>query len=137
IKDLYRSDYKLLKAIYAGAFLTILIAAIGLINVSLLILKSRTKELLIRKVNGASVYAIAKLLFKSQMKIIVIANFIVMPVSVWFMKMWLQSYALHINVGADIFLLTLALSLFILLFTTLLSVKIIYRRSVVSALNRE
>ena len=137
IKDLYRSDYKLLKAIYAGTFLTILIAGIGLINVSLLILKSRTKELLIRKVNGATVYTIAKLLFKSQMKIIVIANFIVIPVSVWFMKMWLQSYALHINVGADIFIISLALSLFILLLTTLLSVKIIYRRSVVSALNRE
>ncbi|MEN8120991.1 MAG: ABC transporter permease, partial [Bacteroidota bacterium] len=58
----YASEQILLKLINAFSILAILVACFGLIGLSIFITEKRTKEIGIRRVNGASVYEILRML---------------------------------------------------------------------------
>ncbi|MBI9053948.1 MAG: ABC transporter permease [Bacteroidales bacterium] len=136
IKQFYKSDYKLLKAIQTGTFLTILISFISLINVYLLSLKSRTKELLLRKFSGANEFYINILFIKDQLKILFLALIISIPISVWLINKWLNNYAQHINVSSKTFIISIILAFICMSFASLISTRIIYRKSILSNLNK-
>lgn len=137
IKEFYSGDFKLLRAIYTGTFLTILIAVIGLINVSLLSLKLKTKEILIRKVAGANEFSINKLLLRNQFRGLILANLMAIPLSIWIITNWLQNFAQHINISLYTFIIPLFLSTFIIVLISLVSVKIIYRKNLLVTINIE
>lgn len=86
------------------AFLAILIACLGLLGMIIYALEQRTKEIGIRKVSGASVYAIFMLISKGYTKLIVIAFAIGAPMAYWMMNLWLQDFAYRITPSLWIFL---------------------------------
>lgn len=137
IKTFYHNEYQLQKAIHIGAILTILIAFIGLTNMSLLSLKSRNKEILLRKVAGANIFSIIKLLLKNNVLILIIANIIAIPFSYWAISMWLQNYAEHIRIKPDIFIIPLFVSIVILGLTSTISTIIIYHKNLMAEINKE
>ena len=57
----------------------------------------RTKEIGVRKVLGASVFNLWKLLRKDFVILVVISLFIAVPVAYYFMHNWLQNYQYRIN----------------------------------------
>lgn len=82
---------------------TILVACLGLLGLSIYMTETRTKEIGIRKVMGGSVTNIARLLGYSSLKPILIAVVLFTPASWFFMKEWLQGYAYHATLDTWVF----------------------------------
>lgn len=88
------------------ALLTILIAAMGMFGLISLFAKQRVKEIGIRKVLGASVAGIVKLLSKDFLLLVGIAIIIASPLAWYIMNNWLQDFAYRINISWWMFLLS-------------------------------
>jgi putative ABC transport system permease protein len=61
--------------------------------------QKRTKEIGIRKVNGASEWQITSLLFSTFSKWLAIAFVIAVPISYFIMNNWLEQFAYRIEIG--------------------------------------
>jgi putative ABC transport system permease protein len=80
--------------IFSG--LAIFIACLGLFGLSSLTALQRTKEIGIRKVLGASLFSILRLISKDFLLLIGVAIVLSIPLSVWIMNSWLQDFATRI-----------------------------------------
>jgi ABC-type antimicrobial peptide transport system permease subunit len=67
--------------------------------------EQRTKEIGVRKVLGASLFNILRLLSTDFTGLILIATVVAVPLSWWAVNSWLQSFAYHVEVGWLIFAL--------------------------------
>ncbi|MBO9731844.1 MAG: ABC transporter permease [Chitinophaga sp.] len=101
--------------IFSG--LAIFIACIGLLGLSMLICRQRTKEIGIRKVLGASVAGISLLLSKDFLKLVLIGICIASPIAWYGMERWLQHFAFRIHIEWWVFVLTAVLVILIALCT--------------------
>lgn len=90
------------------AGLAIMIASLGLLGMIIYALERRTKEIGIRKVNGASLKDILMLISGSYVKLIAIAFVIGAPVAWFLMDRWLQDFAYRIIPSSWIFVATAA-----------------------------
>jgi len=79
------------------ATLAIMIASLGLLGMIIYALERRTKEIGIRKVNGATLADILLLISRSYVKLIVLAFVIGAPIAYWMMDRWLQDFAYRIT----------------------------------------
>jgi ABC-type antimicrobial peptide transport system permease subunit len=104
-----------LAGLFAG--LTIFISCLGLFGLASFTAENRTKEIGIRKVLGASVVSITRLLSKDFLKLVMLSFLIASPVAWWAMNDWLQSYAYRIRISWWIFAIVFLLSVLIALFT--------------------
>jgi putative ABC transport system permease protein len=95
----------------------VLIACLGLYALAAHAAERRTKEIGIRKVLGASVPDIVRLLAWQFSKPVVVANLIAWPVAWWAMRDWLNQFDLRIPLTVTPFLLAGVLALAIALFT--------------------
>ncbi len=107
---------------YSSLFTTasiwaIFIACMGLFGLATFTVESRTKEIGIRKVLGASVMNITTLLSKDFLILVVISILIASPIAYYFMHQWLQDFAYRINISWWMFVLAGVLSLVIALLT--------------------
>ena len=114
---LYRSETQLLRIFTAFAGLAIFIACLGLFGLASFMAESRTKEIGIRKVLGASAANICTLLSMDFVKLVAIANLISWPVVFWVMRLWLRNFAYRIDPGIGVFILCGLLALGIALVT--------------------
>ena len=137
IENYYKKDRMFYKVSLLGTFIAILNAFLGLLNVSFLILKSKSKELLIRKVFGAREVSIFNWLTKDLLKLVVIANILAIPFSIFIIDKWLNNYAQHISLSAQIYIVVFAICVFIMLLISLLSIKFTYRKTIISELNKD
>jgi putative ABC transport system permease protein len=96
VSDLYRSAYsKELSQAKGTAFfslLSIIIICFGLFSVSSVLVARRTKEIGIRKVNGARVVDIMEMLNADFIKWAVIALVIACPIGWYIMHKWLENF---------------------------------------------
>lgn len=84
--------------------LSVLISSIGLYGLAAFVAESRTKEIGIRKVLGATVLDIVKLMLIQFSKPILIANLIAWPVAYLNMDNWLSSFAYRIDISLAYFI---------------------------------
>jgi len=77
--------------------LAVVIACLGLYGLASFTAARRTKEIGIRKVMGASVPDIVKLLVWQFSKPVLLANLIAWPVSVWFLLSWLETFPVRLD----------------------------------------
>jgi putative ABC transport system permease protein len=96
---------------FAG--LAIVISCMGLFGLACFMSERRTKEIGIRKVLGATVSCIVKLLSREFLILVLIANLIAAPVAYFLMKSWLQNYPYRVDLNAVLFVLVAALALVI------------------------
>ena len=80
------------------AFLTIIIASMGMLGLISLFAQRRVKEIGIRKVLGASVSGIVGLLSKDFLLLVLIASVVAAPIAWMLMNGWLQNFAYRINI---------------------------------------
>ena len=99
--------------------LTLVIACLGLLGLISFTTEQRTKEVGIRKVNGASVVAIVRLIAKEFIILISIATVIAVPLAYYFMNNWLQtfSYKIVLSNQISLFILSAVMALVITLLT--------------------
>jgi putative ABC transport system permease protein len=102
---LYESDQRNGKIILSFSLFTIMIACLGLFGLVTYAAEQRTKEIGIRKVLGASISTVIKLLTVDFIKLIIIALVIAFPLAWWVMHMWLQGFVYRVNISWWIFLL--------------------------------
>lgn len=104
--ETFRTQQQFGKVLTVMATLAIMIASLGLLGMIIYALEQRTKEIGIRKVSGASVWDILKLISKGYTKLIVIAFLIGAPFSYWLMQQWLKEFAYKITPSLWIFSVT-------------------------------
>ncbi|MEB0263997.1 FtsX-like permease family protein, partial [Mucilaginibacter sp. 10I4] len=86
------------------ATIAIVISCLGLFGLATYSAQVKTREIGIRKVLGASVAKIIRLLATEFMVLIIIAIVIAMPIAWFAMNSWLQDFAYKINIGWVVFL---------------------------------
>ncbi|MCX6302697.1 MAG: ABC transporter permease [Bacteroidia bacterium] len=101
----------------ASSILAIIIACLGLSGLSAYSITRRTKEIGIRKTNGARIVQVLGLLNKDFVKWVVIAIVIAAPVAWYVMNKWLQNYAYRTEISWWIFVLSGVIAIGIALIT--------------------
>jgi len=117
LERLYESDIRFSKTIGLMAIIAILIASLGLFGLSLLICRQKTKEIGIRKINGAKTFQIIKLLNRDFLIWAGIAFVVATPISWYVIHKWLQNFAYKTGASWWIFILAGLLALGIALLT--------------------
>jgi len=122
-EELYKNDRVKLQLLYVMSGLAICIAFIGLFGLIAYSLKTRVKEMAIRKVIGADVLSLIKMIFKEYIGSLAIAAIIAIPISYYFMDSWLQNFAYKEGIAfsryALTFLVIVATALFIISLQTI------------------
>ena len=113
----YKEDKKFASAFQIFTILAILIASMGLFGLTSYTCIQRRKEIGIRKVNGATITQILKLLNKDFVKWVGLAFLIAVPISWYAMSKWLEGFAYKTEMSWWIFALAGLAALFIALVT--------------------
>jgi putative ABC transport system permease protein len=93
IENLYRSELRFRRAFSLLSGCAIIICCLGILAMSLLACQRRTKEIGIRRVNGARVFEVMAMLNKDFIKWVAIAFVIACPIAWFAMYQWLQGFA--------------------------------------------
>ncbi|MDA3929350.1 MAG: ABC transporter permease [Prolixibacteraceae bacterium] len=97
--------------------LAITIAILGLFGLSIFVMERRTKEIGIRKINGAKISEVLMMLNKDFLKWVAIAFVIATPLAYYAMTKWLENFAYKTELSWWIFALAGLLALGIALIT--------------------
>jgi len=103
----YDADEQRAQTFAAFAVFAVLIACLGLFGLASFAAERRTKEIGLRKVMGASVRDIVRLLVWQFSKPVILANLIAWPVAFYFMSRWLAGFRYAIDLTAPLILLGL------------------------------
>ena len=95
----YESDQRLSKVFLLFAALAILIACLGLYGLSYYMSVYRIKEIGVRKVLGASVANVLLLLSKGFVQLAAVSFVLSIPLVLWIMNQWLDSYAYQVEIA--------------------------------------
>jgi putative ABC transport system permease protein len=82
-----------LAAVFTG--LAIFISCLGLFGLAAFVAEQRTKEIGVRKVLGASVVNLWRLLSRDFLKLTALSILIAVPLGYWLMSKWLEHYKYH------------------------------------------
>jgi putative ABC transport system permease protein len=113
----YKSEEKWSSIVGWAGGISIFLACLGLFGLAALAAVNRTKEIGIRKVLGASVPIIVRLLSKDFLILVIIALLIASPIAWYFMNKWLLDYAYRINISWWVFAITGAVTVLIAFIT--------------------
>ncbi len=108
---LYQAEIRAGRVFTIFSVLAVFVACLGLLGLSAFSAEKRTKEIGIRKVHGASVPVILRLLSTEIVILITISSFIAWPVVYYFMNKWLQNFAYQTTMHFLTFLLSSCIGL--------------------------
>ncbi|MDN5203446.1 ABC transporter permease [Fulvivirgaceae bacterium BMA10] len=117
LKAQYVQEKNLEKIISTSTILAILISALGLFALATLAMRSKVKEISIRKVLGAPMKHIIILFTKGYVTMIVIALIVTVPFTYYAMNKWLDTFEFKITIGPDHFLIGGLISLGVAILT--------------------
>jgi ABC-type antimicrobial peptide transport system permease subunit len=115
--NLYRNERRIGRIFRYFSFLAIIISCLGLIGLSSFMAERRTKEIGIRKANGAKSNEIFILLSKEYIIWVLISIIIASPIAGYFMNKWLQNFAYRSNMNVWLFVLAGVIALIVALLT--------------------
>jgi putative ABC transport system permease protein len=137
LQSRYEKDTTTFQLMGYFAILAIMLACIGLMGMATFILARRTKEIGIRKVNGATISEIIQMLNLSFVKWIAVAFVIATPIAYYGMEKWLANFAYQTALSWWIFSLSGVLTMAIVLLTVSWLTFRAARRNPVEALRYE
>jgi putative ABC transport system permease protein len=115
--SIYKTEQHQGKISLSFSLLAIFIACLGLFGLAAYAAEQRTREIGIRKVLGASVTNIVRLLSRDFLLLIGLAMIIAFPLAWLAMHYWLLDFAYRVDIGWQVFVLAAALSTGIALLT--------------------
>ncbi len=105
IKRQYDADQRVFAVIAIFTSIAIVLSCLGLYGLSIFTAERKVKEIGIRKVFGANVSQIVRILSFDFIKLVLIAIAIAIPVGYYSMNAWLENFAYKIEMDAAIFIL--------------------------------
>lgn len=117
IKANYKREIRSQELLVAMSVLAIFISMLGLYGLSIQLIMQRTKEIGIRKVNGATITEILTMLNKHIVYWVLIAFIVAVPVTYYAMSRWLENFAYKTTLSWWIFALAGIASLLVALLT--------------------
>lgn len=113
----FQDEYRIGRLSGIFAIISILISCLGLFGLASYMAELRTKEIGIRKVIGASVFSIWKMLSKDFVLLVVISCVIALPTAYYLLNEWLKKYEYRIGISWWIMIATVISALTITLLT--------------------
>ncbi len=117
LASMYTKDIVLAKSIISFSMFAIFIACLGIFGLLTYIMEMKVKEIGIRKVNGAKILEILKLVNLDLVKWVTVAFIIATPIAYYAMNKWLENFAYKTNLSWWIFAVAGILALGIALLT--------------------
>ncbi|MHA4807024.1 ABC transporter permease [Flavitalea flava] len=114
---LYQSEQREGSLFQIFSTIAILISCLGLLGLVAYTAQVRNREIGVRKVLGASVTGIIRLLAKDFIKLVFIAILIATPIAWYVMNSWLQQFAYRVSIGWPLFAWTALIIILIALVT--------------------
>ncbi len=106
ISQMYDEERRTAKIMNAFTLIAILIGSLGLFGLVSYMATTRTKEIGVRKVLGASIWNILSI-FGKELGILTVTSFaLAAPLSYFLMQKWLADFAYKIELGVEIFVLS-------------------------------
>ena len=133
----YRADQKFGRTVALFAFLTILVACLGLFGLASFTTTQRTREIGIRKALGATMGSVLLLLSRDFLRLVLLANGVAWPLAYWAVRKWLQGYAFPITLSPWLLILPAVAVLLIALLTVSYKTWQAARQNPVKALRHE
>ena len=106
IAAFYKTEQDISRLLKWSAGLCIFISCLGLLGLVMYITNTRTKEIGVRKVLGASVAQIVSLLSKDFIALVMIAFLIALPIAWWAMNNWLHDFVYRTSLSWWVFAVT-------------------------------
>ncbi|SHH78417.1 putative ABC transport system permease protein [Chryseolinea serpens] len=103
VARLHMNDERFRSLFSIFTVLAIGIACLGLFGLTIFFAESRTKEIGIRKIMGASVMSILKLMSGESIGMIMLSMVVAFPLAYYLMSEWLEGFAYHIQIGWGVF----------------------------------
>ena len=117
VQHQYETEIILGNIINCFTVMAVVISCLGLFGLAAFSAEQRSKEIGIRKVLGASVAGITRLLSVDFVKLVLIAFVIATPVAWWAMNRWLETFAYRVPLSWWMFAIAGGLALLIALLT--------------------
>ena len=115
--SMYRSEEDLGKLISLFAVLAIVISSMGILGLALFATEQRSKEIGLRKVNGATTGQVMYLLSKDFTKWILVSFVVGIPISYYAVDKWLANFAYHTGMSWWVFCIAGIISFLVALLT--------------------
>lgn len=100
----YKAEQDIMHLLYWATGLTIGISCLGLLGLVVYTTNTRTKEIGIRKVLGATVGNIVSILSAEFLRLVLLASAIAIPVAWWAADRWLSNFAYRTPMSAWVFI---------------------------------
>jgi predicted permease len=113
----FKSEMLIGKLSRLFALLAIIISCLGLFGLAAYTAERRIKEIGIRKVLGASIAGITRLLSKDFLILVLVSAVIAFPLAWWGMHKYLENFAYRISIGWWVFILAGLIAMIIALIT--------------------
>lgn len=114
---IYRNQYNEMKALTLFAILSILLSTLGMFALSSFSIQHKTKEIGIKKANGANSSEILLQLIGEYTRWVALAFIIACPIAYYAASNWLSNFAYKIELSWWIFALSGIIALFIAILT--------------------
>jgi len=135
--NMYRKEFRLGRVFLYFSLLSIFISCMGVFSLVAFMVQQRSKEIAIRKINGANAIDIM-LLFAREFSMITVVAFVVASPFAWLsMNRWLQAYQYRIGIGVWVFAAVLALVWLLAMLSLLAQVYRAARKNPVESLKYE
>lgn len=105
ISNSYDYERRLNSIIAIFSFVAIILSFLGIFGISNYDIKTRIKEICIRKVLGAEFINLLLLYTKKLLSIVLICTVFILPIAYYLCSIWLTRFAYKINIGIVIFII--------------------------------
>src|ERR1035437_5118802 len=116
-ENVYKTELLQTKLLSIFTFIALFICSMGLLGLSLLTTQRRTKEIGIRKINGARISEMILMLNWDLLKWIMMSFVMAIPLAYIFMSKWLESFAYKTALSWWVFALSGLTAVFIAVIT--------------------
>ena len=113
------SERSISTMIFIFSVICVIVSLLGMYALIVINTEKRRKEIAIRKINGAETTDIIWIFCKSSLSLVIISAAIAMPLLYYGLNIWLQNYALKLNISILHFICLVLLMLALVSFTIL------------------
>lgn len=115
--NLYKGERVQVRLLFILSGVAIVIAFIGLVGLVAYALKTRTKEIAVRKVLGASIGDLIRLISREYIIVLLIGGAMSIPVSIYGINEWLSGFAYRVDISPASYAIALSVIAALLLVT--------------------